>query len=184
MEPVLTACGRLLLWGWESLYPLLVGARPIPGGSGVLHWVAGRHRGADVQLADGRCVHSGAPILKLHVANVNTHRTLRRAGNGYAWAASAAIRQDLRALAHAADAGLLPEFASLWGLTLFGPAARRYGFEIHPVPDTVIYRLLGTWQRALRAAFHPTRRLRRRSGQQLPSVPWMSREALLARYRA
>jgi len=139
----------------------------------------------DVRLMDGTVVHRGDPIGVIHLNNervVSLHANrLRGQTTGLEFRRQ--FLASLRELATLSDLGPLARVRAFTATTILHHALGRLGFE----PARGGSResaLIGAYQRALLASLRPAGRARldasiRRHARQL----WVSREALLARFR-
>jgi hypothetical protein len=164
---------------WEAVFSRFVGTRPIPGGSGVAHYIPGEYEGPKVQLDSGHEIQPGDPVLEIHFVNTKMREYAGEASP--LWAISKAFRAEFRALARAAAEKQVPDFVVLYAVTLMGPGARRLGFELHPTEDTLGNRWIAWWEKVLKAIFHPTGSFRS-EGPTLPETAWMPREVLLKKH--
>ena len=139
----------------------------------------------DVRLMDGTVVHRGDPIGVIHLNNervVSLHANrLRGQTTGLEFRRQ--FLASLRELATLSDLGPLAGVRAFTATTILHHALGRLGFE----PARGSSRgsaLIGAYQRALLASLRPAGRARldvsvRRHARQL----WLSREALLVRFR-
>lgn len=140
---------RVWLW-WEYSTTWWWGLRPVRPGGLFLYSVQ-RWKGPPVQLPDGTRILPGDRVVELHLHNAS----LSRSGTDSPWRHLVVLRQDLRALQELLARDRL---AAAHGVTVFGEAARRLGFEVRPLPRSHRWRLVRFFLWGLRAIYHPTGR--------------------------
>ena len=151
-----------------------------------------RHRGRPLLLSDGTVVRPGDPVGSLHLHN-ETLAALHRAYPS-AWLVGLAVLQGfkvtLRELARRAaeaprDAGLVAFYAE----TIFWNGMAHAGFDVLPFRSRLRALVVGVYQRALFARYHPGGAERVAHGKERgryreARAMWVSRASLLARYGA
>lgn len=145
------AAGPLRVWlWWERLTTWWWRLRPVRPG-GLLLYSVQRWKGPTVRLRDGTTVRPGDRIVELHLHNA----LLSGSGTDSPWPHLLTLRQDLAGLRELLARHRL---VAAHGVTLFGEAARRLGFEVRPLPPSPWWRLVRFFLWGLRAVYHPTGR--------------------------
>lgn len=142
----------------------------------LIRYTLRRHSGPDLVLSDGTLVHKGDTIAELHVANPVLYRRLSNDNQQSHWGLIREAQLDIALL----DSLLPPGVVALHGLTLVHPAARRIGFEVHPLPEGVGTRLVRLFMMGLIAIYHPrgTSRVQSITSRDRPAEVWLSRKRL------
>lgn len=166
------AAGPLRVWlWWERLTTWWWRLRPVRTG-GLLLYSVQRWKGPTVRLRDGTVVRRGDRVLELHLRN----SAFPERATDSPWPHLATLREDLASLRQL----LIRDGAvAAHGVTLFGEAARRLGFEVRPLPRTPWWRLVRFFLWGLRAVYHPGGR-----GHRPPPWPvevWLSLDTLQGR---
>jgi hypothetical protein len=171
----------LRLWRhWEPLAMRAWRVRPVRKGA-VLQFGASPYRGPSTVLADGTFVEKGSPILHLHLDNGRVSEVVRIA-NGNVWAIAPRLNEDLDELARLVASGAVGRVEALRGITVHAAMARRFGFEVRPLPHNLRWALvhgLGVLVAAVYGPRDSTDVVDR--GAPWPGELWMSRRALLNR---
>jgi hypothetical protein len=181
---------RLVLILWPLIDKFLLSVyhiKPLkPDGSGILSFHLRRYKGPTKVLNDGCEVKTGDAIMELHLNNAWFKH--RRESNLKPARSSREILdcsvQDLRFLAGQLASGMFGEIAALHGVTLLHVAARRLGFEVDELPDSLWNRGARFYMAGLMQVYH----LRGEEVSGLREKPWqlkevwLSRAALLTRY--
>jgi len=140
---------RVWLW-WERLTTWWWRLRPVRPG-GLLLYSVQVWKGPPVRLADGTEVRPGDRVAELHLHNA----LFPRRATDSPWPHLATLRQDLDCLR---DLLARDRLVAAHGVTVFGEAARRLGFEVRPLPPSAWWRLVRFFLWGLRAVYHPTAR--------------------------
>jgi hypothetical protein len=175
LDPVLALVERMDRWRR--------GIRPVRSGA-LLGLERSRHRGAAVDLGEGRTLEAGDPVWTLHIDNARL-RGLTVDADRWPTRAYAAAVADLETLARriaSTPAGDRP--VALGGVTLLAPLARRLGFRVAARPRTPRARLEDWYLRSLLARWAPSgrERLARGHGEMRTAATWISTGDLLRRY--
>lgn len=131
-----------------------------------------RYRGSTTTLADGTVVRHGARILHLHLDNGRVRAEAAARTGGLALVP--ALRADLEVLGSLVREGRYGKVVAVRGVTVLAPAARRFGFEVRPLPHNLRWFLVHELARVVAAAYG-------RGGPRdvrWPGEVWMSAAAL------
>jgi hypothetical protein len=137
-------------------------------------------------LNDGCEVKAGDTIIELHLNNewFKRGRRLNLSASQSAREFLGYLARDLRFLAEQVAGGTFGNIAALHGSTVLHVAARRLGFQIDELPDSLWKRGARFYMAGLMQAYH----LRGDEVSGLREKPWelkevwLSREALLSKY--
>ena len=155
-------------------------------GSGIIRFNIHRYKGPTKLLNDGSEVKSGDRIIELHLDNA----WFRKRRNLYLSVLQSpqeflgCFAQDLQILAQQISGGTFGDIAALHGSTLLYVAARRLGFQVNEIPDSLWKKGARFYMAGLMQVYH----LRgdgvlglRVKTWQLKEV-WFSRLTLLSKY--
>ena len=155
-------------------------------GSGIIRFNIHRYKGPTKLLNDGSEVKSGDRIIELHLDNA----WFRKRRNLYLSVLQSpqeflgCFAQDLQILAQQISSGTFGDIAALHGSTLLYVAARRLGFQVDEIPDSLWKKGARFYMAGLMQVYH----LRgdgvlglRVKTWQLKEV-WLSRATLLSKY--
>jgi hypothetical protein len=145
-----------------------------------------RYKGPARVLNDGSEVKTGDTIVELHLNNAwfKRRRNLNLSASQSPREFLGCFAQDLRFLAQQTVSGTFGNIAALHGITLLHVAARRLGFQVDELPDSLwkkgarfymaglmqVYHLRGDEVSGLREKFWELKEI------------WLSRAALLTKY--
>jgi hypothetical protein len=178
----------LLLWPViDKLLRLVYHIRPLKAdGSGIVSLDIRNYKGCTVALNDGSKVKTGDTIIELHLNNDWFRR--RRKLNIKAPQALREIRgcfeQDLRLLAQQVVNGKFEGVAALHGSTLLHAGAKRLGFQVDELPDSLWKKGACFYMAGLMQVYHLLENEMSGPGEkpwELKEI-WLSRAALLTRY--
>jgi len=155
-------------------------------GRGIIRFNIHGYKGPTKLLNDGSEVKSGDKIMELHLDNA----WFRRRRNLYLSVTQSpqeffgCFTQDLQILAQQMSSGNFGDIAALHGSTLLHVAARRLGFQVEELPDSLLKKGARFYMAGLMHVYH----LRgdgvlglRVKTWQLKEV-WLSRATLLSKY--
>jgi hypothetical protein len=178
----------LLLWPVvDRLLKVIYHIRPVKAdGSGIASLDLRHYKGPTRILNDGSKVKTGDTIIELHMNNdwFKRRRRLDIKVSQSPREILGCFEQDLRFLAQQVVDGTFEGIAALRGSTFFHTGAKRLGFQVEELPDSLwkkgaCFYMAGLMQiYHLRADEAPKRRGR---PLELKEV-WLSRTALLTRY--
>jgi hypothetical protein len=178
----------LIFWpGVERVLKVTQRIKPLKvDDSGIVRFSLRRYKRPNRVLNDGFEIRTGDTIIELHLNNdwFKRRRHLRLKASESPWLLLDCFRQDLRFLAHQMADGVFGNVAALRGTTILHVAARRLGFQVDEIPDSLGKRGACFYMAGLMQVYH----LR---GHEVSGVEdrawelkevWLSRAALLTRY--
>jgi hypothetical protein len=137
-------------------------------------------------LNDGSEIKIGDTIIELHLNNAwfRRRRNLQLSASQSLREFLGCFEQDLRILAHQIPSGTFGDITALHGSTLLYVAAKRLGFQVDELPDSLWKKGARFYMAGLMQVYH----LRgdrvlglREKTRELKEI-WLSRAALLAKY--
>ena len=183
---------RFVLVFWpvaDRLLRALEHIRPLKADySGIIQFDLHRYKGPTKALDDGSEVKTGDTIIELHLNNVwfKRRRNLNLSASQSPREFLGCFGQDLHFLADQVASGTFGNVTALHGVTLLHVAARRLGFQIDELPDSLWKKGAQFYMAGLMQVYH----LRgdegsglRGKGWALKEV-WLSKAALLGKYGA
>lgn len=154
--------------------------------TGIIRYDLHRYKGPTKALNDGSEIKTGDTIIELHLSNT----WFKRRRNLYLSASQSpreflgCFAQDLGILAQQISTGIFGDIAALHGNTLLYVAARRLGFQVDDLPDSLWKKAARFYMAGLMQAYHlrigGVSELREKHWE-LKEV-WFSRVALLNKY--
>ncbi len=159
------------MWLWR--------VRPVQAGA-ILQFGVSPYRGPSTVLADGTVVPRGARILHLHLDNQRV-ADLSRSAHGDVWALAPRVNSDLDAISERVASGALGAVTAIRGITVLARIARRFGFEVRPLPHNLRWSLVHNLGGLVLAAYQPSDEGELGRGLPWPGEVWMSASALQAR---
>jgi len=177
----------LVLWpAIDKLLKAIRGIKPLKADSNsIISLNFRRYNSRPVTLDDGSEVKTGDTIIELHMDNAwfkNWRKRDTKASHSL-WEIPRQLKQDLYLLAEHIVNGVYKDVVALHGYTLHDKEAKRLGFQVSDLPDTL-------WKEAsyfyiaglmLRAGKNESKLKKRPS--EIKEI-WLSRAALLTRYGA
>jgi hypothetical protein len=178
----------LLLWPVvDRLLRVIYHIRPLKADySGIICFNLRHYKGPTRLLNDGSEVKSGDTIIELHLNNdwFKRRRKLNLSASQSLREFLGCFAQDLHFLAQQVDSGIFGNITALHGSTILYVAARRLGFQVDELPDSLWKKGARFYMAGLMQVYH----LRgdivlglRKKTWELKEV-WLSRAALLAKY--
>jgi hypothetical protein len=165
MESLLVAIIRALLPVINRVHATVLGVKPLKRNSIICVEVR-RHRGRPIKLEDGCEVRPGDPIIKLHFDNAwidEKRRSSSGAGSRvFPRGFVSYSKEGLQLLATEVAGGKYDSIVALYGWTAVHAHARRLGFQVVDLPDTLRVKL---------ARLHITALM------QSQSIPWLRKYA-------
>jgi hypothetical protein len=178
----------LLLWPVvDRLLRSIYHIKPLKAdSSGIICFDLRRYKGPIRVLNDGSKVRTGDTILELHLNNAwfKRRRKLNLRASQSPREFLGCFAQDLHFLAQQITIGMFGNITALHGSTLLDVAARRLGFQVDKLPDSLWKKGGRFYMAGLMQVYHlrgdKVSRLREKPWE-LKEV-WLSRAALLTRY--
>ena len=154
--------------------------------SGIIRFNVGHYKGPTRVLNDGTEVKGGDTIVEVHLNNdwFKRRRNLNLGASQSARAFLGCYAQELRILARQVASGTFGEIVALRGITLLGVAARRLGFQIDEMPDSL-------WKKGARFYMAGLMQVYHLRGGDVPMLRdkawelkeiWLSKASLLSKY--
>lgn len=158
---------------------------PLTGGGGILAAEVRRNSGHTVRLNDGSEIKAGDTILELHINN-NWFRERHKLNLTTARLARdmlVSFTHDLHILAKELDDGIFSNCAALHGCTHIGAVAKRLGFQVEELPNSLWKRFARFYISGLGQVYGPRRSRPSRTNEPLElEEVWLSKRELLRRY--
>jgi hypothetical protein len=178
----------LVLWpAVDRLLRVVQHIRPVKADdSAIIRFSLRHYKGPTKVLNDGSEVKAGDAIMELHLNNAwfKRRRNLKLGASQSTRESLGRLAQDLRILAGQVAGGTLGNIVVLHGSTILHIGARRLGFQVDELPDSVWRKGARFYMAGLMQAYHlrgkDVSRLREKNWE-LKEV-WLSRRALLSRY--
>ncbi|HUX47876.1 MAG TPA: hypothetical protein VMV76_01665 [Dehalococcoidia bacterium] len=154
--------------------------------SGIICFDLRRYKGPIRVLNDGSKVRTGDTIIELHLNNAwfKRRRKLNLRASQSPREFLGCFAQDLHFLAQQITSGMFGNITALHGSTLLDVAARRLGFQVDKLPDSLWKKGGRFYMAGLMQVYHlrgdKVSRLREKP-RELKEV-WLSRATLLTRY--
>jgi hypothetical protein len=178
----------LILWPVaDRLLRVIQHIRPLKADdSGIIRFNLHRYKGPTRVLNDGSEVKTGDTIIELHLNNdwFKRRRNLNLSASQSPREFLGCFAQDLRILAQQIASGVFGDIAALHGCTILHVAARRLGFQVDELPDSLWKKGARFYMAGLMQVYH----LRGDEVTGLREKPWelkevwLSKAALLTRY--
>jgi hypothetical protein len=178
----------LLLWPVvDRLLRVIYHIRPLKADdSGIIRFNLHRYQGPTRLLNDGSEIKIGDTIIELHLNNAwfKRRRKLNLSASQSLREFLGCFAQDLHFLAQQVDSGIFGNITALHGSTILYVAARRLGFQVDELPDSLWKKGARFYMAGLMQVYHlrgdEVAGLREKTWE-LKEV-WLSRAALLTRY--
>jgi len=178
----------LLLWPVvDRLLRSIYHIKPLKADdSGIICFDLRRYKGPIRVLNDGSEVRTGDTIIELHLNNAwfKRRRKLNLRASQSPREFLGCFAQDLHFLAQQITSGMFGSITALHGSTLLDVAARRLGFQVDKLPDSLWKKGGRFYMAGLMQVYHlrggKVSRLREKPWE-LKEV-WLSRASLLTRY--
>jgi hypothetical protein len=178
----------LVLWPVaDRLLRVIHRIRPLKADdSGIIRFNLHHYKGPTRVLDDGSEVKIGDTIIEIHLNNdwFKRRRNLNLSASQSPREFLGCFAQDLCLLAQQIASGMFGNIAALHGITLLHVAARRLGFQIDELPDSLWKKGARFYMAGLMRGYHlrgdEVSGLREKSWE-LKEI-WLSRAALLTRY--
>jgi hypothetical protein len=154
--------------------------------SGIIRFNLCHYKGPTRVLDDGSEVETGDIIIELHLNNAwfKRRRNLNLSASQSPREFLGSLAQDLHFLAQQVASGTFGNIAALHGITLLHVAARRLGFQVDELPDSLWKKGARFYMAGLMQVYHlrgdEVSGLREKTWELKES--WLSRAALLTKY--
>jgi hypothetical protein len=178
----------LILWPVvDRLLRMIYRIRPLKADdSGIIHFNIRHYKSSTKILADGSEVKTGDRIIELHLNNAwfKKRRELNLRALQSPREFLGCFAQDLQFLAQQVASGMFGNITALHGSTTLHVAARRLGFQVDELPDSLWKKGARFYMAGLMQVYH----LRRDEVPGLREKPWklkevwLSKAALLTKY--
>lgn len=175
---------RAILPVINKVHTVVLGIKPLERNSVICIEIK-RHRGSPIKLEDGCEVQPGDHVIKLHFNDTwIAERLESSSGSGtisFPRGFSYYFKDGLRLLATEIADGKYSDIVAVYGWTAFYAHARRLGFQIIDLPNTLRIKLAELHIGALMQS-HQAPRFRKHIGSRKPvkvKAVWLSRAALL-----
>jgi hypothetical protein len=158
---------------------------PLTGGSGILLVEVRRNNRHRLTLADGSEIKARDTILELHIKNTwfKERHKLNQTTPRLARDMLVSFTHDLDILAKELDDGVFSDAVALHGCTHIGAVARRLGFQVKELPNSLWKRFARFYISGLAQVYGPRRSQVLRSNEPLElEEVWLSKRELLRRY--
>lgn len=178
----------LVLWpAIDALLRAVYHIRPLRSdGTGVICLQIGCYRGPTRVLYDGSEVRTGDTVVELHLNNMwfKSRRRMNLTASQSPSEFLVCFAQDLRLLAHRIAGGALGDVVALHGNSLLYVAARRLGFQVDELPDSLRVRGARFYMAGLMRIYHLRSDGEHGRGLKVRHLKeiWLSRASLLSRY--
>ncbi len=180
----------LILWlVMQKLIRMVYHVKSLRGdGNDILCVKLRRHNAPPITLGDGSEIKAGDRIIELHFNNAwfKKRRKLNLKASSSPWEGLHCFKQDLSFLAEQIASGMFDRVTALHGTTLLHGLARRQGFQVEELPNTLWKKGAKFYIAGLMQIYH----LGVGEGFKIAGKPlelkeiWLSRAALLRRYGA
>lgn len=178
----------LILWPVaDKFLRVIYRIRPLKDDdSGIIRFNLRHYKGTTRVLNDGSEVKTGDTIIEVHLSNdwFKRRRNLNLKASQSPREFLGYLVQDLHLLAQQIAGGTFGNIAALHGITLLHVAARRLGFQIDELPDSLWKKGARFYMAGLMQVYHlrgdEVSGLREKSWE-LKEI-WLSKTGLLARY--
>ncbi len=164
-----------------------LGIKPLrTDGNGIICLEFRHHKGCAVKLSDGSEIKAGDKIVGLHLSSAwfRRRRRLGLTSPDWHWEVLHCLRQDLSLLANQMSGCVFSDITALHGVTLLHVGAKRLGFQVNNLPNTLWKRLVQFYLTRLMQIHYLGKGKRFKAvdeSLELKEV-WLSHSALLARY--
>jgi len=181
---------RFVLIFWpvaDRLLRVIYHIRPLKADdSGIMRFNLCHYKGPTRVLDDGSEVKTGDIIIELHLNNAwfKRRRNLNLSASQSPREFLGSFAQDLCLLAQQVASGMFGNITALHGITLLHVAARRLGFQVDELPDSLWKKGASFYMAGLMQVYHlrgdEVSGLREKT-RELKEL-WLSRAALLTKY--
>jgi len=180
----------LILWlVMQKLIRMVYHVKPLRGdGNDIICVKLRRYNARPITLGDGSEIKAGDRIIELHFNNAwfKKRRKLNLKASSLPWEDLHCFKQDLSFLAEQIASGMFDRVTALHGTTLLHGLARRLGFQVEELPNTLWKKGTELYIAGLMQIYHLgiTEKFKIAGKPLVLKEVWLSRAALLRRYGA
>jgi hypothetical protein len=135
---------RAILPVINKVHTVVLGIKPLERNSVICIEIR-RHRGCPIKLEDGREIKTGDPVIKLHFNDAWITQKLRSSSasetKSFPLGLFCYFKDGLQLLATEVADGKYGDIVAVYGWTAFHAQARRLGFQVIDLPNTLRIRL-------------------------------------------
>jgi hypothetical protein len=171
-------------------YTIALGVRSLGGSGSIICVELRRHKGHTVKLSDGCEVKPGDPVIKLHLDNTwiaeRRHRSPALQTARLPRGVIHCFKESFRLLAAQVASGKYGEVIAVYGWTVLHTGARRLGFQVMDLPNSLRTRLARFYIAGLMQLYHirgQERYKRSRDSLKVKAV-WLSKAEFLRMYHS
>ena len=175
---------RAILPVINKVHTVILGIKPLARNS-VICIEAKRHRGRPIKLEDGCQIGPGDPVIKLHFNDAWVTEALQSTSasktKGFPRGLFYYFKDDLQLLAAEVSDGKYGSIVAVYGWTAFYTHAKRLGFQVIDLPNSLRIKLARLHITALMQSHQAPRFRKHISSRKSVKVKavWLSRAALL-----
>ena len=181
---------RFILPLWpviDKLLRVVYQIKPLKAdGSSIISLDIRHYKGPPKILNDGSKVKAGDTIIELHLNNawLKRRRNLNLKASQSLRETLGCSVQDLCLLAQQVAGGMFGDITALHGITILHVAARRLGFQVDELPDSLWKKGARFYMAGLMKVYHlrGDEAYRIREKPWVPKEVWLSKTALLTKY--
>jgi len=172
----------------HRIYSVAVGVKSLGGNSSLICIELGHHKGGTVRLSDGCEVRDGDPIIKLHLDNawITEKRESGWGQRAIDWPRGVMryFGEAFRLLAAQVANGKYGDIVAVYGWTALHAPARRFGFQVIDLPNTIRTKLARFYIISLMQFYHIRGQERYKPSRKCLKVKaiWLSRAEFLRLY--
>jgi len=188
--PFLRAAAQSLLPIIHRVYTMALGVRSLGGSGSIICIELRRHKGHTVKLSDGCEVKPGDPVIKLHLDNVWIAER-RQPGPAFQTVSAPrgvihSFKEGFRLLAAQVASGKYGEVIAVYGWTVLHTGARRLGFQVMDLPNSLRIRLARFYIGGLMQLYHIRGRERYKPSRESLRIKavWLSKAEFLRMYHS
>lgn len=187
---VLRAILRVVLPVINSIYTIALGIKSLGGNSSLICVELRRHEGEPITLSDGCRVSPGDPVIKLHLNSAWFGEQEKQGAVsrvvGFPLGVTRYFRDGFKVLATQVADGKYGGVIAVYGWTVLHGPARRLGFQVLDLPNTLRIRLALSYITGLMQLYRvPWARRYQASRRPLQvKAIWLSRSELLRMYHS
>ena len=188
---LLRAIVRPLLPIIHKIYTIALGVKSLRGSGSIICIELRRHKGRTVKLSDGCEIRPGDPVIKLHLDNAWIAEK-RQSSSGLQTTdlprgvIRTSSKEGFRLLATQVANGKYGEVIAVYGWTVLHTGARRLGFQVIDLPNTLRTKLARFYIGGLMQLYHIRGRERYKPSRESLKVKaiWLSKAEFLRIYHS